>query len=84
MDKMGSSNKAGTKGIPSTPRAGSPVQLVGLLYKCLTVFQEFNDKGYYSFSGVDVQGKFVKYAVWANKIKQNFDYWYYLPENGNK
>jgi glycogen debranching enzyme len=35
MDKMGSSNNAGNKGIPSTPRAGSPVELVGLLYHCL-------------------------------------------------
>lgn len=35
MDKMGSSFHAGTKGVPSTPRAGAPVELVGLLYYCL-------------------------------------------------
>lgn len=49
MDKMGSSNKASTKGVPATPRAGSPVELVGLLYNCLTVFQKLNEEGHYSF-----------------------------------
>lgn len=69
MDKMGSAVKAGTKGIPATPRAGSPVQLVGLLYKCLTVFQQYNAQGHYSFSGVDFKGKSVEFGTWAKKIK---------------
>jgi len=43
MDKMGSSKHAGTKGIPATPRAGSPVELVGLLHHCLVAFQALHD-----------------------------------------
>jgi len=42
MDKMGSSTKAGTKGYPATPRAGSPVELSALLKLCLSAFDLFN------------------------------------------
>lgn len=43
MDKMGSSNKAGTKGYPATPRAGEPVQIVGLLKHCLSALAKLNE-----------------------------------------
>ena len=72
MDKMGSSARAGTKGVPATPRAGSPVQLVGLLYFALTKFEVLSIKGYYSFNGVEYFGKFIKFSQWADKIKQSF------------
>ena len=42
MDKMGSSYKAGTKGYPATPRAGEPVELVGLLKHCLSALVKLN------------------------------------------
>lgn len=38
MDKMGSSTKAGTKGLPATPRAGAPVDMVGILKHCVTAY----------------------------------------------
>lgn len=49
MDKMGSSTHAATKGIPATPRAGAPIELVGLLYVCLKKFNELHKSGHYSF-----------------------------------
>lgn len=38
MDKMGTSERAGTKAVPASPRTGSPIELVGLLYFALTKF----------------------------------------------
>jgi len=35
MDKLGTSQKAGNKGIPATSRDGAPIELTALLAKCL-------------------------------------------------
>ena len=72
MDKMGSSTHAGTKGVPATSRAGTPVELVGLLYSCLRSFESLFNLGKYSFGSVQFQGMSIELGKWAEKITLNF------------
>lgn len=55
MDKMGSSNKAGTKGVPATPRDGAPVELTSLLKKGLDFMVALNKNHpkIFPYSGID-------------------------------
>jgi len=57
MDKMGESVKAGTKGIPGTPRDGAPVEITGLLKSTLRWLSELSRKGKFPFQGVEVTRK---------------------------
>lgn len=84
MDKMGSSAKAGTKGVPATPRAGTPVELVGLLYCCLRSFESLYDRGYYSFPSVNFQGRKIELGKWAEKLSFHFDNEFFLKERNTE
>ncbi len=52
MDKMGESTKAGTKGIPGTPRDGAPVEITGLLKSALRWLDQLSRAGQFPFKGV--------------------------------
>ena len=52
MDKMGSSEKAGNRGYPATPRDGAAVELQGLAYAVLLKLHEMSNKGIYPYQGV--------------------------------
>lgn len=57
MDKMGESQKAGTKGVPGTPRDGAPVEITGLLKSTLRWLDELSRTGKFLFKGVNAQGE---------------------------
>ncbi|ELU43609.1 glycogen debranching enzyme [Rhizoctonia solani AG-1 IA] len=83
MDKMGESQKAGTKGTPGTPRDGAPVEITGLLFSTLRWLDGLGSK--FPFKGVqatiDGQEKLVTYHEWAKLIQNAFERYYYVPLN---
>ncbi|KAG2039901.1 glycoside hydrolase family 13 protein [Suillus americanus] len=85
MDKMGESEKAGTKGVPGTPRDGAPVEITGLLKSTLRWLDTLSSSGSFPFKGVEatIDGKntFVTYKAWGDLIQQSFERCYYVPLN---
>lgn len=80
MDKMGESDKAGSKGVPGTPRDGAAVEITGLLYSALKWVAELYEQGKYRFDGVQTaKQQHVPFAVWAAKIKAHFEKAYWIP-----
>lgn len=57
MDKMGSSDKASNKGLPSTPRDGSAVELVGLQMAVLRFMENLGKKKLIPYQSVERTGK---------------------------
>ncbi|KAF8478259.1 glycoside hydrolase family 13 protein [Gautieria morchelliformis] len=85
MDKMGESVKAGTKGIPATPRDGAPVEITGLLKSTLRWLSELSAKRKIPFEGVqatvDGQRRLVTYKEWNDLIQSSFEHCYYVPSD---
>ncbi|KAF8892098.1 glycoside hydrolase family 13 protein [Infundibulicybe gibba] len=79
MDKMGESQKAGTKGVPGTPRDGAPIEITGLLKSTLRWLDTLSRSGNFPFQGVDVKGRFVTYKEWSRLIQASFEKCYYVP-----
>lgn len=86
MDKMGSSDKAGNRGIPSTPRDGSAVELVGLQYAALRFLQKLAAEKTIPYDSVERAGKNGEKTVWtfvkwADLIAANFEREFYVSED---
>ncbi|GLV44486.1 uncharacterized protein CBL_10290 [Carabus blaptoides fortunei] len=78
MDKMGSSEKAGNRGKPATPRDGSAVELVALCKSTMTWLAELHAQGKYPYAGVQRKhrdGNLTNwtYKQWSDKIHNNFE-----------
>ncbi|KAI9782187.1 MAG: hypothetical protein M1835_004078 [Candelina submexicana] len=79
MDKMGESQKAGSKGVPGTPRDGAAIEITGLLYSTLVWVADLWRKGDYKYSGVSVDQQNFTFHDWASRIESKFERCYYVP-----
>lgn len=65
MDKMGESEKAGTKGIPGTPRDGAPVEITGLVASTLIWLDELRKAGKFPFEGVEANSETLPFFQYS-------------------
>ena len=80
MDKMGESEKAGSKGVPGTPRDGAAIEITGLLYSTLVWVAQLHKDGKYKYDGVQTsEGNNITFTEWASRIEKNFERCYYVP-----
>lgn len=81
MDKMGESEKAGSKGVPGTPRDGAPVEIIGMLYSTVRWCADLYAKGEFEYEGIALGDgqEMMTYKAWANLIKVNFERKFYIP-----
>lgn len=84
MDKMGSSERAGNRGTPATPRDGSAVELVALAYAAAAWLAAQHRAGRYPYPGVvrrhrDGNLTSWTYAQWADRIRRNFERHFWVP-----
>lgn len=91
MDKMGSSEKAGNKGIPATPRDGAAVELVGLCASIVKWLGELFDQKKFAYDGVrkNLGGgsvRVITYKQWAQMIASNFEnhFWISRTKTANE
>ncbi|OLN93243.1 Glycogen debranching enzyme [Colletotrichum chlorophyti] len=85
MDKMGESTRAGSKGVPGTPRDGAAVEITGLLYSTLKWAASLNSEGKYQYSSVKKSdGSSISLSDWADLIRANFERCYYVPLNAEE
>ena len=80
MDKMGESEKAGSKGVPGTPRDGAAIEITGLLYSTLLWAAQLYDSGLCENGGVRTAGgQTISFQDWASRINNSFERCYYVP-----
>ncbi|XP_068630910.1 glycogen debranching enzyme isoform X2 [Battus philenor] len=84
MDKMGSSEVAGTRGKPATPRDGSAVELVALAYSVASWLAAQHRAARFPYPGVarrhrDGSLTAWTYAQWADRIRHNFERYFWVP-----
>ncbi|KAJ1960387.1 bifunctional 4-alpha-glucanotransferase/amylo-alpha-1,6-glucosidase, partial [Dipsacomyces acuminosporus] len=85
MDKMGSSEKAGIRGVPGTPRDGADIEIVGLQKSTLRWLVELGKAGKFPFDCVTAaNGAKVSYAEWNKQVQASFEQYFWVPLSPNE
>lgn len=84
MDKMGSSEAAGTRGRPASPRDGSAVELAALAHSAAAWLAALHRAGRYPHPGVarrhrDGARTAWSFAQWAERIRRAFERHFWVP-----
>ncbi|KAI9796133.1 MAG: hypothetical protein M1833_006471 [Piccolia ochrophora] len=82
QDKMGESDKAGSKGVPGTPRDGAAIEITGLAYSTLVWLKDLHQKAKFSYKGVQLgekKAQILTFGDWASRIEGSFERSYYIP-----
>jgi len=89
MDKMGESEMGKNRGVPSTPRDGAPVEIVGLCFAVVAwlarVSQAKPGETHISYPHIGVtlpSGEILTWANWAHLIRRNFDKKFWIEPCG--
>lgn len=85
MDKMGESVRAGSKGVPGTPRDGAAVELQGLLKSTLRFVNDLHSRGLFKYTKVERQdGLSIALKDWEQLVQDNFERCFYIPEDASE
>ncbi|KAI1711883.1 glycogen debranching enzyme, glucanotransferase domain-containing protein [Ditylenchus destructor] len=83
MDKMGSSDKAGNRGQPATPRDGAAVELQGLALFTAKKLAELAKKQQFPYARLEGKGKSWTWDEWANILRQSFREKFFVRQENN-
>ncbi|KAK6199377.1 glycogen debranching enzyme [Scheffersomyces amazonensis] len=84
MDKMGESARAGSKGIPGTPRDGAAVELQGLLKSALRFVNKLHEQNLFPYTEVEKpDGSKITLKAWEQLLQDNFEKHFFIPTDPN-
>ncbi|KAL3091571.1 hypothetical protein niasHT_024153 [Heterodera trifolii] len=81
MDKMGSSERAGNRGEPATPRDGAAVELQGLALCVARGLDRLCRDGAFPYNGMKGESSFLSWSDWAAKIQHSFEQHFFVDDN---
>lgn len=85
MDKMGESEKAGSFGVPGTPRDGAAVEICGLLKSALRFVTKLHERGLFKHTEVEKDdGSFIALKQWESLVQKNFEAKFFVPSDPSK